>query len=99
MFESVTSLFGGWMVSPGLFLGGAALVSSPIIIHLINKRKFKTVDWAAMEFLLEADKRNRRRIRLENLILLLLRCLAVILIGLLVARPYLPLALTAGLFD
>ena len=34
-----------------------------------------------MEFLFDADKRNRRRVRLENLILLLLRCLAVLLIG------------------
>ena len=48
-----------------------------------NKRKFKIVDWAAMDFLLDADKKNRRRVRLENLILLLLRCLAVFLIGLL----------------
>ena len=64
---------------------------APILIHLLNKRKFKIVDWAAMDFLLDADKKNRRRIRLENLILLLsLRCLAVLLIGLLLARPFIP---------
>ena len=70
-------------------LWGALLVASPIIIHLLSKRKFRIVDWAAMEFLLDAERRNRRRIRLEHLILLLLRCLAVVLLALLVARPFL----------
>jgi hypothetical protein len=77
------SLLNGW----GIFLGGSALIAAPIIIHFLSKRKFRVVDWAAIDFLLEADRRNRRRIRMENLLLLLLRCLAVILIALLVARP------------
>lgn len=87
------------MTNPALFLAGAAAVSIPIIIHLLNKRKFKIVDWAAMEFLLDADKKNRRRIRLENLILLLLRCLAVLLLALLLGRPFIPTSLAAGLID
>ena len=41
-------------MTPWLFGAGAAAVSLPIIIHLLNRRKFKIVDWAAMEFLLEA---------------------------------------------
>ena len=64
-----------WLVNPWLFVAGAAAILIPILIHLLNKRKFKIVDWAAMEFLLDAEKKNRRRVRLENLILLLLRCL------------------------
>jgi hypothetical protein len=88
-----------WMVNPWLFLAGAAAISLPILIHLLNKRKFKIVDWAAMDFLLDADKKNRRRIRLENLILLLLRCLAVLLIGLLLARPFIPTNVAAGLVN
>src|SRR5687767_15120707 len=88
-----------WMVNPWLFAAGAAAVSLPIIIHLLNKRKFKIVDWAAMDFLLDADKKNRRRVRLENLILLLLRCLAVFLIALLLARPFLSTMFTAGLLE
>ena len=39
-------------------LWGLFAVSVPIIIHLLNKRRFKVVDWAAMEFLFDADKRN-----------------------------------------
>jgi Aerotolerance regulator N-terminal/von Willebrand factor type A domain/CARDB len=87
-WTSLTSGLGSFLVNPGIFLAGALLVSVPIIIHLLNRRKFKIVDWAAMDFLLEADKKNRRRVRLENLLLLLLRCLAVLLLGLLLARPF-----------
>ena len=78
-----------WLVNPWLFVAGVVAVLLPILIHLLNKRKFRVVDWAAMDFLLDADKKNRRRIRLENLILLLLRCLAVLLIGLLVGAAVL----------
>jgi hypothetical protein len=74
-------------INPAL-LWGALAVASPIIIHLLSKRRFRIVEWAAMDFLLEAEKRNRRRVRLEQLILLLLRCLAILLIALLVARPF-----------
>jgi hypothetical protein len=76
------------LASPSLAVLGALAIAAPIIIHLLNKRRFRIIDWAAMEFLFDADKRNRRRLRLENLILLLLRCLAVLLLGLLLARPF-----------
>lgn len=75
-------------LNPGLLLGGL-LIASPILIHLLNRRRFRTVAWAAMDFLLQAQQRNRRRILIEDLILLLLRCLAVILLTLVVARPLL----------
>lgn len=65
---------------------GGALVSSPIIIHLINRMRFKRVRWAAMEFLLKSQKRNRRKLIIEQIILLLLRILLVILIALILAR-------------
>ncbi len=65
---------------------GAALISAPVIIHLINRLRFKQVRWAAMEFLLKAMKRSRRKLIIEQLLLLLLRCLLVLLTGLLVWR-------------
>src|SRR6201984_3736861 len=71
---------------PEFVAAGGALVSSPIIIHLINRMRFKRIRWAAMEFLLKAQKRNRRRLIIEQLILLALRCLLVALVGLLVMR-------------
>jgi hypothetical protein len=71
---------------PWYMAAGAALVSAPILIHLINRMRFKRIRWAAMEFLLKSQKRNRRRLIIEQMILLLLRCLLVLLAGFLVAR-------------
>jgi hypothetical protein len=73
-------------LNPYTMIAGAALISSPIIIHLINRMRFRRVPWAAMEFLLKSQKRNRRRRIIEQLILLLLRILLVLLVGLLLAR-------------
>jgi hypothetical protein len=75
-----------WFLSPWLFWGGVFLISAPILIHLINRMRFKRIRWAAMEFLLKSQKRNRRRLIIEQLILLALRCFLVVLAGLLVAR-------------
>ncbi len=58
----------------------------PILIHLINRLRYRRVQFAAMEFLLESQQQNRRRVLLEQLLLLLLRILIVLLIGLLIAR-------------
>ena len=88
------SLITAWLTNPWMLGAGALAVASPIIIHLLNKRRFKIVTWAAMDFLLEANKKNRRRVQLENLIVLLLRCLAMLLLGLLLARPFLPSGLS-----
>ncbi len=87
------------LVTPALFYGGAAAVSLPIIIHLLSKRRFKRVRWAAMEFLLEAERENRRKINFQELLLLLLRCLAVFLLGLLLARPYVMPGHLAGILS
>src|SRR2546421_2147537 len=73
-------------LNPYTMMAGAALVSSPIIIHLINRMRYRRVKWAAMEFLLKSQKRNRRRLIIEQLILLMLRILLVLLAAFLVAR-------------
>jgi Aerotolerance regulator N-terminal len=73
-------------VNPFSMAIGGALISSPIIIHLINRMRFRRIRWAAMEFLLKSQKRNRRRLIIEQLILLFLRILIVLLVGLLLAR-------------
>src|SRR5215470_5504452 len=81
--------------NPGYLAAGGALISSPIIIHLINRMRFKRLRWAAMEFLLKAQKRNRRRLIIE-LLLLLLRCLLVALVTVLVSRLWNHAALALG---
>ncbi len=76
-------------ISPALFFGGAAAVAAPILIHLLARRRFKRIRWAAMDFLIHAERRNKRRLRMEEWILLALRCLAVLFIAAMVARPFL----------
>jgi hypothetical protein len=75
------------LLSPGFALAGLSLAAVPIVIHLLNRRRFKTVTWAAMEFLLRAMKKNRRRLRFEQWLLLAMRCLVLMLLGLALARP------------
>ena len=72
-----------------ILLWGLPLIAVPIVIHLLNRRRFQRVRWAAMEFLLSAMKRNRRRLQMQHWLILLLRTLAVLLLVFLVARPQL----------
>lgn len=72
--------------NPTLLAGGAALVALPVIIHLINRLRYRRVKFAAMEFLLQSQQRNRRRILMEQLLLLLMRMAIVACIVLLIAR-------------
>ncbi len=84
---------GAWLasrfVSP-MMLGFGALIAIPILIWLFNRYRYKKVEWAAMEFILRALKKNRRRLQLENLLLLLLRILAILLFVFAIARPRAP---------
>lgn len=73
-------------LQPGL-LWGSLLLLVPLVIHLLNRRRYLRRSWAAMEFLLAAFKKVRRRVRLENLLLLLLRCAIPVLLALALARP------------
>jgi len=71
----------------GLLLFGTALGAVPVLIHLLNKRRFRPVIWAAMEFLLQAVEKNARRLQFRDFILMLIRTLAVICLALALARP------------
>ncbi len=81
-------------LNPAL-LAGALLFAVPLVIHLLNRQRHKKRPWAAMEFLLRAYQKQRNRLRNENLLLLLLRCLVPIVLALAIARPVLQAA--AGL--
>ena len=69
-------------------LAGAICAAGPIIIHLLNRRRFRVVQWAAMDFLREAMQRNRRIMQIRDIILLVLRTAAVLLFGLALAQPF-----------
>ena len=75
------------LLTPTLAAIGAGLIAIPILIHLLNRRRFRTVEWAAMRFVLAAMRRNRRRLRFESWLLLALRCAVLAIAGLALARP------------
>ena len=70
-----------------LLAGLTALGLVPIIIWLLNKNRFKVVQWPALEFLLKTLQKSSKKLQLRELILLILRTLAVILMALALARP------------
>jgi hypothetical protein len=63
--------------------GGAVAV--PIVIHLLNRKRYVVVPWAAMRFLLAAQKKNVRRLKLEQWLLLAVRTLLVLFVVLAMA--------------
>ncbi len=70
-----------------MMLGGAAALSIPIIIHLFNRSRFRVVRWGAMHLLEPVLRKNRKRVRIEQLILLLLRAMIPVLLAFAMARP------------
>lgn len=73
----VFAFFGLWETTLAVAAGAASI---PVIIHLLNRKRFRIVTWAAMRFLLAAQRQNTRRMRLEQLVLLAMRVLMVLLI-------------------
>ena len=71
----------------GAFLGGLSLVSIPIIIHLLQRRRFQVVRWGAMEFLRLSQRNRSRRLMIEQLLLLLIRCMVIAFVVLAICRP------------
>lgn len=69
-------------------VAGITCACGPIIIHLLNRRRYRVVQWAAMDFLKEALQRNRRMLQIRDIILLVMRTVAVLLFGLALAQPF-----------
>jgi hypothetical protein len=73
-------------LNPAILLGLLA-VSLPVAIHLLSKPRLKRIKWAATKFLLQSVQKNRRRVQMEDVVLLILRALLIALLVLLFARP------------
>jgi hypothetical protein len=69
------------------FLWFLAAASVPVIIHLINRRRHKTIQWAAMQFLLRATRESRGKKKLRHILILTCRALALAALALAAARP------------
>ena len=63
-----------------LILLGVFGIGLPILAHLINRQQIRRTDWAAMQFLNRSVRVRSRQIRLRDILLLLLRCLALLLL-------------------
>src|SRR5579871_3231833 len=71
-----------------LMLWGAAAASIPIALHFFFRSRYRTVPWAAMKFLLESIEQTSRRLKFQELLLLILRVCLLIVLALALARPY-----------
>ena len=69
------------MIANPLLLGGLAAAAAPIVIHIAHRRKAKHVDWGAMKFLLEMLAKSRRRLFIEEWLLLTVRVLLLALVS------------------
>ncbi len=73
-----------------LMLIGLVALLVPILIHLLNRSRAKILDWGAMRFLMASLTSQNRRILVEEVILLTLRCLLVASVVMAMAMPFLP---------
>lgn len=70
-------------------LWGAVAVAIPIAIHFWHQKRGKPLPWAATQWLTERNQQQSRGLRLDNVLLLLLRCVLLLLLALLLAQPVL----------
>ena len=68
-------------------LWSALAVAIPIILHFWHQKKGKLLNWAATSWLIEKNLQQSRGIRLENILLLLLRCLLLIILSFFLSKP------------
>jgi hypothetical protein len=68
-------------------LFGALAAAIPVAIHLFFRSRYRTVPWAAMKFLLTSVEQTSRRLKFQELLLLLLRMLVLVMLALAFARP------------
>jgi len=73
-----------------LFLAGIAAVALPIILHMIRRHTRKRITFSSLMFLRTSIPRFKNRTRLENLLLLILRCIILCLLAFSFSRPFFP---------
>lgn len=78
-----------------LVLLGLAAASIPLLLHLLNLRKLRTVEFSTLQFLKELQKTKIRRLKLKQIILLILRILIVVFAVLAFSRPVIKTELPA----
>lgn len=80
-----------------ILLAGAAAFLVPLLIHLLNRRRVQTVRWGAMHLLQEVMKQKKRKLNIEQWLLLAVRIAIPIVLALCLARPVLTALRSFGL--
>lgn len=70
-----------------LLLAGGLLIAVPILLHLVMRQQPKHLEFPALRFIQQRKESNRRRLLLRHIVLMALRCLAILLLALTLARP------------
>ena len=65
-------------------------IAIPILIHLFNFRKHKKIYFSSIRFLKEIKEKNKKKSELKNILILLIRILAISFLVLAFAKPYIP---------
>ena len=73
-----------------LFLAGLAALALPVLLHLRKNRPKETVAFSSLMFFEDHPPITKRRSRLQDILLLVLRCVALALLVLAFARPFFP---------
>lgn len=68
-------------------LWGGLAIAIPIILHFWHQKKGKVIEWAATQWLIEKNLQQSKGIRLDNLLLLILRCLLILLLSFFLSKP------------
>src|SRR3954469_2919348 len=76
-----------WFLSP-LFWLGITAVAAPILVHLVRRTRARKIEFPALAFVRQVPQRTIRRRTFRNLLLLILRCLAILLIVIAFTRPF-----------
>lgn len=72
-----------------IFLLGLAALATPVLVHLVRRTRARRLEFPTLFFVRQIPQRTIRRKKLHNLLLLLLRSLALLLIVLAFTRPFL----------
>ncbi|MFO0809632.1 MAG: BatA domain-containing protein [Gemmataceae bacterium] len=68
-------------------LWGSVAAGIPVALHFLFRSRYRVVPWAAMEFLRQSIEQTSRRIRFQELLLLIVRTLVLGLLAFALARP------------
>ncbi|HET9532634.1 MAG TPA: BatA domain-containing protein [Blastocatellia bacterium] len=71
-----------------IFLVGALAAAVPVLVHLVRRTRAARMEFASLMFLRRIEQKTIRKRTLRNLLLLAMRCLALLLLAIAFARPY-----------